>query len=429
VGKGMLEEILVYEAAAAPAPVMVKHIWPGLYGTSCAEKWDATTTPQCADAKGNPLAGAPDWCSAKWCYVDKAKCASNLTPTKTVLFPAAGELYWSADTCSGGTADANCSCIGNNDMIVGKGSDKGLVFTADDGERQIWPAAYGNDCSAKWDQGMLPLCADKHGTPLADRPDWCDANWCYINASKCDKTPTKTALFPQAGEVYWSSETCTNGVESTSCACIGNNQIVGKGMLEEILVYEAAAAPAPATNFYSQILTTACQESCEAPTTAVLNQCSTSTTPADLTSLVTALKPIVDFCDASEATQNCLIDIVKMSGMPECDIEDGGDVNATVCSAKCKPVFSHFVSTCTSANASFIEKTANITPDDLNMHLSSLRGILNQCSPATDPSPSATPTPTPTPPDEKDEEDEENEEDDGNTSGSGSGSGSGAAGP
>jgi hypothetical protein len=126
-------------------------------------------------------------------------------------------------------------------MIVGKGSEKALIYTADDGSRQIWPHGYGSDCGTKWDEAIAVVpCADKDGIPLADRPSWCDANWCYVDKSNCNKATTITQLFPQAGEVYWSSATCAGGTSAPGCPCVGNGQVVGAGMLEEGLVYEAA---------------------------------------------------------------------------------------------------------------------------------------------------------------------------------------------
>ena len=43
-------------------------------GTHVCSEWDEMLPPHCADATGRALRAAPEWCTSKFCYVDKSRC-------------------------------------------------------------------------------------------------------------------------------------------------------------------------------------------------------------------------------------------------------------------------------------------------------------------------------------------------------------------
>lgn len=67
-----------------------------VYGGGSCMSHDQQLPPSCADATGIPLANAPAWCLASWCFVDTASC--DRANTLSRYFPAA-KLMYSYDTC------------------------------------------------------------------------------------------------------------------------------------------------------------------------------------------------------------------------------------------------------------------------------------------------------------------------------------------
>jgi uncharacterized protein YegL len=67
------------------------------YGSFECKAWDATEQPYCANADGTLKNYAPQWCSQKWCYVNKNDCTLPMV-YKSSYFPDE-DLWYSYSTC------------------------------------------------------------------------------------------------------------------------------------------------------------------------------------------------------------------------------------------------------------------------------------------------------------------------------------------
>ena len=68
-------------------------------------------------------------------------------------------------------------------------------------EKFFYPMDYGFDQCFSHDTGLAPICS----SPSA--PNWCNNEWCYVDAENCAEEfkPTESSYRP--GE-YYSYETC-----------------------------------------------------------------------------------------------------------------------------------------------------------------------------------------------------------------------------
>jgi len=228
--------------------------YPTSYGSNCGAH-DAATEPYCADAAGAPLADAASWCSSSWCWVDPANCDTGSDPSSYFHIDGVDAvLHYSYDTCasentftdteldaqacnqehsdvvaehcSGGVqADSRCPCIDWADDL-----DSRAQFENADGTALIVPLGdpsvdyeyalgYGSGACAAHDATHEPYCSDANGAPLANAPDWCQSNWCWVDPNNCqlaaaDGTPIEavaSSYFHRDGQEasrYYSYETC-----------------------------------------------------------------------------------------------------------------------------------------------------------------------------------------------------------------------------
>ena len=76
---------------------------PPNYGASSCHSWDnASHHPDCLRPDGQQHeTGAPEWCTARWCYVDASNCVRPHDQTDRAVEPAdtVGALYHSYETC------------------------------------------------------------------------------------------------------------------------------------------------------------------------------------------------------------------------------------------------------------------------------------------------------------------------------------------
>eukprot|EP01044_Picomonas_judraskeda_P019410 COSAG03_NODE_4089_length_1689_cov_1.454088_2_plen_377_part_00 len=226
------------------------------YGSGACAAHDATHAPYCADANGAPLAGAPDWCQASWCWVDPNNCVladANGEAVEAVAssyFHRDGEeasRYYSYETCQHdntfsdteldpqacndehsevvadhcqvvATQDAltTCPCITMPDPhpFAIDASDPPMVTVTIGGESYPYPAGYGIGACAPHDQTQAPSCANADGSVKADAPSWCSSNWCFVDPAAC------TGLAADSTEPVESTYFHVDGQEATFyCEC------------------------------------------------------------------------------------------------------------------------------------------------------------------------------------------------------------------
>lgn len=225
----------------------VSATYPAKVGSSC-DSWDVGNDPDC---KGeNP----PDWCLAKWCYVNPCTCHLNSPPRRTItnLTWQGKAAFWSYETCastdkhSGHDQKAcvnkqgprlceltdGCAfdkkknlCMGkelvedcqhmdkNSKDVFGNKQCRCIGFSSDGyynltkgNQSRTYPSSMGSNCSA-WDDSFDPNC--KTDNP----PDWCKKKWCYVDPCSCgllDSNPKETAwgLLYKNKPAYWSYATC-----------------------------------------------------------------------------------------------------------------------------------------------------------------------------------------------------------------------------
>jgi hypothetical protein len=228
--------------------------YPVSYGTNCGAH-DVATEPYCADASGTALPGAADWCTSAWCWVDPADCDIDSDPSS--YFHVDGQdavLHYSYGTCganntfadseldaqacnqehsdvvashcSGGVqADNRCPCINWADSPETRAqfeNDDGtalLVPLGDPAVNYTYNLGYGSGSCAAHDVNHAPYCADASGAPRADAPDWCQANWCWVDPNNCQLADANGTAIPavassyfhrdgQPASRYYSYETC-----------------------------------------------------------------------------------------------------------------------------------------------------------------------------------------------------------------------------
>ena len=75
-----------------------------------------------------------------------------------------------------------------------------IEFTDADGEVHEYPIDYGTAKCEAWDSGLAPDCADNEA-------DFCEAQWCYVDATCEAEDTTISALNP---EISYSYLTCGN---------------------------------------------------------------------------------------------------------------------------------------------------------------------------------------------------------------------------
>lgn len=83
---------------------------PLTYGTFCGSHDNATHHPACLTPAGQPVdSGAPEWCAARWCYVNASACTRphRLTDAPVLASDTHADLYHSYETC--GNLNA-CEC-------------------------------------------------------------------------------------------------------------------------------------------------------------------------------------------------------------------------------------------------------------------------------------------------------------------------------
>eukprot|EP00440_Ansanella_granifera_P038361 gb/GFBE01041622.1/.p1 GENE.gb/GFBE01041622.1/~~gb/GFBE01041622.1/.p1 ORF type:complete len:735 (+),score=169.57 gb/GFBE01041622.1/:1-2205(+) len=91
------------------------YLYPLTYGQNCGMH-DNNLPPLCNQASANP-----EWCTEKWCYVDKSTC--SLFYAKSQFFPDENNLHYSYATCNGGASSnsfekwAGMDVDGNSRML------------------------------------------------------------------------------------------------------------------------------------------------------------------------------------------------------------------------------------------------------------------------------------------------------------------------
>lgn len=76
---------------------------PDDYGAGvCAAHDDVSFNAECRDSDGSVVSGAPEWCTARWCFVDAQNCTRPMSPADLVMVngeATAQELSLSYETC------------------------------------------------------------------------------------------------------------------------------------------------------------------------------------------------------------------------------------------------------------------------------------------------------------------------------------------
>mmetsp|Transcript_43449 Transcript_43449/g.81159 ORF Transcript_43449/g.81159 Transcript_43449/m.81159 type:complete len:278 (-) Transcript_43449:92-925(-) len=220
--------------------------YPANLGSSC-KAWDVSLYPACS---ADP---PPDFCSAKWCFIDPCKCTIPVPPKKTTQnYSWQGkQLYWSYATCGGAdtfSAQNPMACVSQDnedyckdvkgcswdgEKCLGKDlvdhctsevkeKDYGLdtcrcVGWEKEGvmnfSGNMYPASIGGKCAA-WDSDSHPSC--KGSKPES----WCKQKWCWVDPCSCtlpDSQPKVTssdALY-KGKAAFWSYGTCGGKDEYT----------------------------------------------------------------------------------------------------------------------------------------------------------------------------------------------------------------------
>ena len=76
---------------------------PDDYGAGvCAAHDDVSFNAECRDSDGSVVSGAPEWCTARWCFVDAQNCTRPMSPADLVMVngeATSHELSLSYETC------------------------------------------------------------------------------------------------------------------------------------------------------------------------------------------------------------------------------------------------------------------------------------------------------------------------------------------
>jgi len=217
------------------------------YGSSC-NAWDKVPgTPwHSSCASGADFCGSANWCEIPWCYVSsscKSAHASN-------VFGESKDMHYSYEGCGSpdcynspesegcpydpdhSCPDTDCSCI-----YQGHTLPQSFISGSDYATGYPMVGAYGTSCAA-WDQ--------LSGTPYHEYCDtkaelcsgsWCQASWCYVNATTCPSA-IPTDVFGTGTGMHYSYAAC----DSPNCYQSEQNPI-----LPDKCPYDVAGACASVT--------------------------------------------------------------------------------------------------------------------------------------------------------------------------------------
>ncbi|CAD7975784.1 unnamed protein product [Amoebophrya sp. A25] len=119
------------------------------------------------------------------------------------------------------TGHAQCPCI-TPDVNPWKDAGSGKLKARAGLKDYLYDASYGSTYCSAWDSDKPPTCALAAGTAIANRPDWCTKQWCYVDQSNCAGAFSATAgsyftsattVAPPGGgaaatTLYYSYQTC-----------------------------------------------------------------------------------------------------------------------------------------------------------------------------------------------------------------------------
>ena len=106
--------------------------------------------------------------------------------------------------------EMDCTCLQQHGLPV-YWTQEGvhyIEYTDEDGVVYQYPPSYGTgSCDKAWDLELAPICADADGMPLADAPEHCAQEWCWVNPDTCD-LGIQTTFFPDSN-LWFSYEVCS----------------------------------------------------------------------------------------------------------------------------------------------------------------------------------------------------------------------------
>mmetsp|Transcript_34317 Transcript_34317/g.90591 ORF Transcript_34317/g.90591 Transcript_34317/m.90591 type:complete len:554 (+) Transcript_34317:113-1774(+) len=119
---------------------------------------------------------------------------------------------------SDGSGSADCPCV-DPDLPQYFSPTSCSVNVQHNGVKYCYPKDYGASQCRAWDYTLGPDCADASGNVKADAPDWCSAQWCFVDSS-CKVATQASVYFPQVNGLLLSYGTCgyTNSFQRVAMA-------------------------------------------------------------------------------------------------------------------------------------------------------------------------------------------------------------------
>ena len=133
-----------------------------------------------SDSKVDDDDGRHPWCPGFFPpYKSKRWWALTIS---TALLPFGIALLTLVDPL---TNSSSCKCIAHypSDVTELRPLERGGRRVTVNNRNFSVPASYGIGQCKAWDAGLQPFC----GGVASARPDWCQAEWCYVNEAQCDK--------------------------------------------------------------------------------------------------------------------------------------------------------------------------------------------------------------------------------------------------
>jgi len=133
-------------------------------------------------------------------YSTGCPCTSFPVTTSRLSMASGGDGSFLHDVVSNASVANPTSGRECNLVTFSKGSDP-TVF--------CYSPNYGMGFCRAWDQLLPPFCAGEQGQPLANPPEWCSAQWCYVDPEQCKRSDIsmgKSKIF--AGPTFYSYQTC-----------------------------------------------------------------------------------------------------------------------------------------------------------------------------------------------------------------------------
>ncbi|CAD7961022.1 unnamed protein product [Amoebophrya sp. A120] len=112
------------------------------------------------------------------------------------------------------TGNTQCPCI-SPDLSAWQDTTQTSKIRATVGAKTyLYDQTYGKASCSTWDSDKPPACALSDGQALANRPDWCTKQWCYVDNSNCGAAfaPAESSYFKTAtgasANLHYSYQTC-----------------------------------------------------------------------------------------------------------------------------------------------------------------------------------------------------------------------------